>query len=63
MIIRDFFEGRPPAHRGANSQSLGFLRHKTPIFGAEGAENFEKCRGFKEKFAIFGVLRENRAKF
>ena len=36
---------------------------KLQIFGAEGAENFEKCRVFKEKLAIFGVLREILAEF
>ena len=36
---------------------------KLQIFGAEGAENFEKFRVFKGKSAIFGVLRENLAKF
>ena len=36
---------------------------KLHIFGAEGAENFAKMKGFKEKLTLFGVLRENFAKF
>ena len=37
---------------------------KFQIFGAEGAEIFEKFRIFSEKLAIFfGVLRENLAEF
>ena len=35
---------------------------KLQIFGAEGAENFEKYRGSMKKLAIFGILRENLAK-
>ena len=54
--------------RGRGGDPFG---HKTPhfwdiklqIFGAEGAENFEKSRIFKENRLFFGVLRENLAKF
>ena len=49
---------------GANSTKIGSRRDlKLHIIGAEGAENFEKMKGFKEKLALFGVLRENFAKF
>ena len=47
-----------------NSTKIGSRRDlKLHIFGAEGAENFEKMKVFKEKLALFGVLRENFAKF
>ena len=47
-----------------NSTKIGSRRDlKLHIFGAKGAENFEKMKGFKEKLALFGVLRENFAKF
>ena len=50
--------GDPFGHKTPN-----FWDIKLQIFGAEGAENFEKMKDFKEKLALFGDLRENFAKF
>ena len=49
------------AQRGdPNSTKIGSRRDlKLHIFGAEGAENFEKIKVFKGKLALFGILREN----
>ena len=47
-----------------NSTKIGCRRDlKLHTFGAEGAEIFEKMKVFKGKMALFGVLRENLAKF
>ena len=37
---------------GGDSKKSRFSDIKLQIFGAEGSENFEKFRIFKEKFAI-----------
>ena len=57
--------GDPPPRGGDpfGHKTPNFWDIKLQIFGAEGAENFEKFRVFKGKSAIFGVLRENLAKF
>ena len=38
---------------GPSPKNRDFWGIKLQILGAEGAENFENCRGFKEKLAIF----------
>ena len=46
--------GGPPAQGGPLLQKNREFRDiKLQIFGAEGAENFEKFRVFREKSAIF----------
>ena len=46
-IIRDQFRGGGPWPKGGGqTQKMGFLDIKLQIFGAEGAENFEKFKGF-----------------
>ena len=64
QLFQSIFWGETPRPGG---DPLG---HKTPnfwdikfqIFGAEGAENFEKFRVIKEKSAIFWSLRKNLVK-
>ena len=65
VIIRVIWRGRTSDLRGdPNSTIIGSRRDlKLHIFGAEGAENFEKMKGLKEKLALFGDLRENFATF
>ena len=48
------FRGETLAKGGGTltPKNRDFAGIKLQIFGAEGAENFEKCRVFKEKWAI-----------
>ena len=47
-----------------NSTKIGSRSDlKLHVFGAKGAENFEKMKVFKGKLALFGILRENAAEF
>ena len=54
VIIRVIWRGRTSDLRGdPNSTIIGSRRDlKLHIFGAEGAENFEKMKGLKEKLAL-----------
>ena len=54
-----FFGERPPAQGETPSPKIrDFWDIKLQIFGSEGAKNLGKRRVFKEKLAIFGVLRK-----
>ena len=45
--------GGTRAQGGPTPKNSGFSGYKLQIFGAEGAENLEKIRVFKEKLTIF----------
>ena len=64
MSDSEYYLGGDPGSRGGdpNSKKIGiFGGIKLQIFGAEGAENFEKLRFLMEIWLFFGVLSENLA--
>ena len=66
ISIRDELGGGGPWPKGGDPNSKKnrlFWDIKLQIFGAEGAENFEKLRVLREKLSFFGVLWENLTKF
>ena len=60
----EFYLGGDPGPGGGDpySKKIGiFVGITLQIFGAEGAENFEKLRFFNGELAVFLVLSENLA--